>query len=315
MDIQLRKSSRLATQYYKNNFYRNRRHRLNRRKRRLRRGTKISLKNKLRLYVAIKARFLKKKYGFFYSKHRIDAIRFKRFLFSFSWYKKRKLWKRKLKLGFRKFFRIYLKRFSKMRRISHYNIVYNFYRTYNFYKLLRSFVKYSRLKKILRRKRRVFKSKKKVYIVKLITSDMAGSLSMLSNFVQLTISRGKKKLSFKIFLEFYTLLKFKYKTDFLIKYLEFLEKVRPLVYYKTMYISGKKYRIPVLMPIRKSYLVALRWLINSPSYENSSKRLFTLVVDSVKNEGSMIKIRKEHHSMIYENKSYTRFLRFLKKGF
>lgn len=43
--------------------------------------------------------------------------------------------------------------------------------------------------------------------------------------------------------------------------------------------------------------------------------MFNQINTSLKNEGSLIKYRKEYHSASFENKSYIRFLRFLKTGF
>jgi ribosomal protein S7 len=112
-----------------------------------------------------------------------------------------------------------------------------------------------------------------------------------------------------------TLLKFKYKLNYVNVYLDSLEKIRPLIYYKTMFIGGKKYRIPVLMPISKSYKISVRWLINSAQSGGSITSLFNEINNSFRGEGSVVKYRKEYHAISFENKTYVRFLRFLKTGF
>jgi ribosomal protein S7 len=138
---------------------------------------------------------------------------------------------------------------------------------------------------------------------------------LLNIFFQSLILQGKKKLSLAIFKNLFLLLKFKYKRKFIDNYLQFLEKVRPLIYYKVMFIGGKKYKIPTLMPISKSYSTSIRWLINNVDKNNITTSLFNNINTSLKNEGSLIKYRKEYHSASFENKSYIRFLRFLKSGF
>lgn len=82
-----------------------------------------------------------------------------------------------------------------------------------------------------------------------------------------------------------------------------------------MFIGGKKYKIPVLMPLSKSYAVSVRWLINNMHSGNTIDSLFNCINSSLKSEGSLIKYRKEYHAISFENKSYVRFLRFLKTGF
>jgi ribosomal protein S7 len=82
-----------------------------------------------------------------------------------------------------------------------------------------------------------------------------------------------------------------------------------------MFIGGKKYKIPTLMPISKSYSTSIRWLIGNADKKDVVNSLFNQINSSLKNEGSLIKYRKEYHSASFENKSYIRFLRFLKTGF
>jgi ribosomal protein S7 len=210
---------------------------------------------------------------------------------------------------------LFLKRILKIHSLRYYKLLSLFYKKYNFYKVLKHYVKYSRLKYILKKKKRIFRRRRKIYIVKKITSSRIGKLEIVILFLQSLISRGKKKLSLRLFVNFYTLLKFKYGTEFLSKYFESIERIRPMISYKTMYISGKKYKIPVLMSLSKSYRIAIKWMIKSSNDQNISLKLFNNLTDSLRGEGSLVKIRRDYHSLIFENKSYTRFLRFLKSGF
>jgi small subunit ribosomal protein S7 len=167
----------------------------------------------------------------------------------------------------------------------------------------------------LKRYGKVFKEKKKKVIRK-VTRDRTEKLILLNILFQNLITSGKRALTAKIFLNLFVLLKFKYKKEFVNNYIKCLEKIRPLIYYKLMYIGGKKYRIPVLMPISKSYSVATRWLINSSAVNGSTiVLLFNNINASLRNEGSAVKYRKEHHAASFENKAYIRFLKFLKGGF
>jgi ribosomal protein S7 len=160
----------------------------------------------------------------------------------------------------------------------------------------------------------VFKNKQKRVICKL-SKDRVERLMLLNIFFQSLISRGKRKLSLGIFRKLLLLLKFKYRKNFIESYLQFLEKVRPLICYKVMFIGGKKYKIPTLMPLSKSYSTSIRWLIDNSDKRDVASSLFNHINISLKNEGALIKYRKEYHSASFENKSYIRFLRFLKTGF
>lgn len=317
MDIQQKKSkSTLSSYYFIPRYSRSKKKYFYRRKRFFyKKQLKLSIYERKRFLIKLKTLYLVKNYSFFFSRNRVDAIRLKKYLFKFRRRFKAKIWRKKLKLGFKKFMFLFLKRTLKIRKVKHYKLLFLFYKKYNFYCMLRHFVKYSRLKRILKRKRRVFRPRRKKYIIKKITSSRIGKLNVIVFFIQSLISRGKKKLSINLAIRFYTLLKFKYKTEFLLRYFESIELIRPLVNYKTMYISGRKYKIPILMPIYKSYNVAIRWMIKSSIGQNLSLKLFSNLVDSLNGEGALIKARKDYHSLIFENKSYTRFLRFLKSGF
>jgi len=144
-------------------------------------------------------------------------------------------------------------------KLGYLRILAEFYKSYGIKRLFIEIIKYSRLRYVLRKHGKVFRRrKKKQFILKSMYEDKAGKLIFLNILLQTMISRGKKKLSLKIFTNVLTLLKFKFRNDFVSKYLYSLERIRPLINYRTMFIGGKKYKIPVLMPITKSYKVGAR---------------------------------------------------------
>lgn len=259
-----------------------------------------------------------KRYTFRYIRQRMDAIRVMNYLWRYKWWVKKYVWRKKYKKGFKLFY----KKFAKKSRnkLGHYRIASKFYSRFGLLPLMVQIIKYSRLRYKLKKAGKVFRRKKKkkiVFIHSVLQQEKPDRMTFLNIFFQSLISRGKKKLSLKIFFEVFTLLKFKFKNEFITKYFMALEKIRPLINYRTMFIGGKKYRIPVLMPVSKSYNVGIRWLINnsSGSGNNCISCLFNDINSSLKNEGAIIKHRKEYHYASFENKTYIRFLRFLKGGF
>lgn len=167
------------------------------------------------------------------------------------------MWKKFYRRGFKRVYFRFFKKKSIYFAARHFKVANNFYKFHGLYPFLKNFVKYSRLKLVLARYGKVFKDKKKKVICKL-SKNRVEKLILLNIFFQNLVSQGKKKLSLKIFKNLFLLLKFKYKKNFIDNYLQFLEKVRPLIYYKVMFIGGKKYRIPTLMPVSKSYSTSIR---------------------------------------------------------
>jgi ribosomal protein S7 len=143
--------------------------------------------------------------------------------------------------------------------IRHFKSSALFYKSHGLYRFLKHFIKFSRLRAILKRYGKVFKDRKKKKKISLrLVKTRPEKLLFLNIFFQSMVKQGKKKLSLKIFSDLFVLLKFKYKTNFLKNYLIALDRIRPLIYYRVIYIGGKKYKIPVLLSLSKSYLVAIR---------------------------------------------------------
>lgn len=269
---------------------------------------------KLRFIKKLYARGYKKRYLLAYIRRRLESLRVKKFLSRYRWRQKKKLWKKKYRRNFKRFYSRHIKKFSGY-KVRHFRLASSFYKNYGLYFFLKSIMKFNRLKYILAKYGKTFKDKKKKKIVRKAEKDRVEKLTLVALFCYNLITQGKKKRALSIFTNLFILLKFKYKRGFIDAYIQCLEKIRPLIYYRIMYISGKKYRIPVLMPISKSYSVSIRWVINNSSNGNCTLSLFNDVNSSLKNEGALIKHRKEHHLASFENKSYIRFLKFLKSGF
>lgn len=302
---------------YRSGFYnlKKKKLKLKRKKKYLKRKI-ISFKWKRRLLKRLYFRGYKKRFFFSYLKMRMESIRLKNYLFKFRWRNKRSRWISKYRRGLKRVYYNFLVNKSGF-AIRHYKSSLLFYRSYGLYRFLRHFVKFSRLRAILRKYGKVFRDKKKKKkIILRLSKTHPEKLIFLNIFFQNIVKQGRKKLALRIFFNLFTLLKFKYKSSYLTNYLSSLEKIRPLIYYRVIYIGGKKYRIPVLLSLSKSYLVAIRWLLNNCKQNGKvTLALFNELNNSVKNEGAVIKFRKDYHFASFENKTYIRFLRFLKGGF
>ncbi len=143
-----------------------------------------------------------------YMNRRVDALRVKHRLFRYSRRIKRRFWRKKYRRGFKKFYLKFFRRKPRFSKIGYYRIINKFYRRKGFMRLLHDYIRYARLKAILRKYKRVFKRKPKK-IVRKVGVSRAESLLFLNVFFQSTIAVGKKKLSLKIFVDLFTLLKFK----------------------------------------------------------------------------------------------------------
>jgi hypothetical protein len=93
-------------------------------------------------------------------------------------------------------------------KVGYYKIINKFYRRKSLTRFLHDFIKYARLKAILRKYKKVFKKKPKKVTRKEGLSRVE-KLLFLNVFIQSITSAGKKKLSSKVFVDLFILLKFK----------------------------------------------------------------------------------------------------------
>jgi hypothetical protein len=91
---------------------------------------------------------------------RMESIRLKNYLFKFRWRNKRSRWISKYRRGLKRVYYNFLVNKSGF-AIRHYKSSLLFYRSYGLYRFLRHFVKFSRLRAILRKYGKVFRDKKK----------------------------------------------------------------------------------------------------------------------------------------------------------
>lgn len=135
-----------------------------------------------------------------------------------------------------------------------------FYKKFSMRTVLKDIIRFAYLKRKLRKlgKRFILKPKRNT-IIKLISfKELADLLSFSAGFPKFLIQRGLGKKALKTWFKVLFMLKFRYNNDFLLKFVNVLENIRPLVSFQNMHIGGKKYKIPIIMLIDKSYLVAMR---------------------------------------------------------
>jgi len=179
----------------------------------------------------------------------------------------------------RKNFKAFYRKRLLEQRIKNYRNFLKKYRS-GFYNLKKKKLKLKRKKKYLKRKVISFKSKrrllKRLYFRGYKKRFFFSYLKMRMESIRLKnylfkfrwrnkrsrwiskYRRGLKRVYYSFLVNKLGFAIRHYKSSYLTNYLSSLEKIRPLIYYRVIYIGGKKYRIPVLLSLSKSYLVAIR---------------------------------------------------------
>lgn len=262
--------------------------------------TKLNKKYYLRLNPNYTLLNINRRYFFnsiiFYNLKYIKYFK-RRYLYKFYWFRKTYM---------RIFNRIFKILFIKYLNVYKLNFIKNVYINNNLLFYKKKLKKIKKIKKIRKIKYMKYKLKKINKFDKLIMINF-----LLNNL----FINGKKKKSYNIFFNLLLLLKYKYKISIFKILYKSICNVRPLINFKTMYIGGKKYKIPVPLNYIKSYRLSLKWIIKCSKDINKKNYILNLlseIMDSFNNNSNSVKKRKEFHLLAYENKSYIRFLRFLK---
>ena len=72
------------------------------------------------------------------------------------------------------------------------------------------------------------------------------------------MQKGYKKKSFNLLLNLFLISKFKLKTNLISIFTKGLRNIKPLFYFKVMYIGGKKYNIPIMQAEQKCLKLGVR---------------------------------------------------------
>lgn len=105
-----------------------------------------------------------KRYSLRYLRVRVDSIRLKVRLYRYSRYFRRKAWRLKYRRFYKRFYLnlIAVKKQRRFKKAGYYRLLYKFYSDFGVHKLLKKMVKYSRLKRILKKGRFLEKDLKKL---------------------------------------------------------------------------------------------------------------------------------------------------------
>lgn len=83
-------------------------------------------------------------------------------------------------------------------------------------------------------------------------------MHLIHYFISNLIKNGGKQKAFNIFFNLLLLLKYQHRLMFLKVLQATILNVKPLISFFTMYIGGKKYKIPILLAHNKGYRMAIK---------------------------------------------------------
>lgn len=148
------------------------------------------------------------------------------------------------------------------------------------------------------------------------SKDLLSDRFIVTCFVGSMIKRGNKLKALRFFYFLLYSVQRAHGVDSLRFIRLLLETVRPKVFLSSKKIAGVVHKIPTPITVRKSYSIAIHWILASASKRNSSKNFFYNLFDELNDiyknpSNSTLKKRDEFHRMAYINKPFLRFYKFL----
>ncbi len=132
---------------------------------------------------------------------------------------------------------------------------------------------------------------------------------MVSRFINMVMSEGKKAVAEKIVYGAFDILSQKIQEDTPLKvFNKALENARPRLEVKPRRVGGATYQVPVEVSVVRGSSLAMRWIRDFARVKKGKPMMIKLadeLLAAYKAEGSVIKKRDETHKMAEANKAFS----------
>ena len=143
-----------------------------------------------------------------------------------------------------------------------------------------------------------------------ILPDYKYSSKLVSKFINIIMSMGKKSLAERIVYNAFDIAAERSKKPPLEIFQKAVDNVRPLLEVKARRMGGATYQVPIEVKSDRSMTLALRWLktfAKNRKGKSMEDRLASELLDAYKGEGPAVKKKEDTHKMAEANKAFSHF--------
>jgi small subunit ribosomal protein S7 len=133
---------------------------------------------------------------------------------------------------------------------------------------------------------------------------------VITKFINILMSHGKKSVARKIMYTALENLKEKAKKEANVVFDEALKNIMPLVEVKSRRVGGANYQVPVEVTEDRGRALAMRWIITysrARSEKTMSAKLTGELMDAYNKTGNAYKKKEDTHKMAEANKAFSHF--------
>ena len=146
---------------------------------------------------------------------------------------------------------------------------------------------------------------------RVILPDPKFHSEMITRFVNMVMTSGKKSVAEKIVYGAIDTISEKNKTADAVELVEkALENVAPMVEVKSRRVGGATYQVPVEVRPKRRQTLAMRWIIDAArkrGEKSMPNRLAGELLDAVEQRGTAVKKREDTHRMAEANKAFAHY--------
>jgi small subunit ribosomal protein S7 len=133
---------------------------------------------------------------------------------------------------------------------------------------------------------------------------------VVSKFINIMMTRGKKAVAEKIVYRCFDILQEKTGKPALEVFQKALDNARPQVEVKPRRMGGATYQVPIVVRPDRGVSIAMRWVRNFARTKKGKPmeiKLSDEILDAFKGEGAAIKKRDDTHKMAEANKAFAHY--------
>ncbi|MFT8229575.1 MAG: 30S ribosomal protein S7 [Enterobacterales bacterium] len=153
-------------------------------------------------------------------------------------------------------------------------------------------------------------SRRRVINKRKILPDPRFGSEMLSRFINIIMTDGKKSIAENIVYSALDILFKKLKKKHLDIFRNALTNVRPTVEVKSRRVGGSTYQIPIEVRPLRSDTLAMRWIVESARKRHDKSMIFKLsneFLDASEKKGLSVKKRDDVHRTADANKAFAHY--------
>ncbi len=143
-----------------------------------------------------------------------------------------------------------------------------------------------------------------------VEPDVRYSSTLVSNFVNRVMQRGKKSTATTIVYDAFEMIQERTSQEPLEVFEQAMQNASPMLEVKPRRVGGATYQVPVEVSADRRTSLAMRWILaaaRARSGRSMAEKLASELMDAANNTGSAVRRREETHRMAEANRAFAHY--------